>query len=672
MADEKQTLKLDLDSRDFIAGINKASDALGSLASGDKLSGLISQLGIVGKAVGVIIAAGAALKGALDLTLEAEEVAKINRQFEVLAENVGVSANEIRDGLAKAVAGLADDTDVLKAASQAMITLGDASGRMVELMQLARSVTSVMGGDLIENFDKIAMAIGTGNTRILRQIGLNVDAKTAMVEYAKATNQAVAALTENERRQALANAVIEKGRTVLAGTAEDSASATLTLKRIGVEFKQLAETGAILFDRAFGDAIRAGLEKFKSALQSVNLTLRETFGTEAEKASAKSDLLRKRVKDLSDEIAEFEEYAKTVSRSDPYGYSRFVVRQHQINQVREELKKYRAELDALPPEKTGPTEGDSKSVKITEEEAAKKRLIVTKFEADVAALRMQRIDSEIAASDSALEIEQLFQTKKLAISEAAELQIKALKDQAMIDDPARSMDVSMKIEEIERKKVAEILRLEQNLFEQKVLWMEQEARLRARTSEGFAAGFKSAAARASVDVGNFAKLGSLAFSSFQTSAVSALMEIGSGSKSAADAMKGFMFGALADIAEAQGRIMVAKAFLGDFASGAAGAALLVLAGFLRSQARSAPGGVGGGGGAAEPGTGVGQLGGFMPAAPDQSALQDAERSRPKREVTIQIQGHYLDTEGSRRALMEMIRQETDATSFKYVEIGQGA
>lgn len=675
MADEKQTFKIDLDAKEFIASAQRATDALSGIADKAGFEKLIPQLAMIGKSLAVVVAAGAALKGAIELTLEAEAVAKVNRQFEALAENVGLSATEIKEGLSKAVEGLADDTDVLEAASRAMVTLGDAAGRMTEYMELARKTTSVFGGTLLENFEKITMAIGTGNTRLLRQIGLNVDAKAAMVEYARATNQAVAALTESEKRQALANAVLEKGQTILKGTTESTSSATLTLTKIGVEFKQMAETVAVLFERAFGSTIRAGLELFRRSLHSVNNTIKETFGNASEKAEAKADDLRVKIAALTKEVENYEAKLAATKKGTPEWAGNIIILPKLINESKEKLIEYQAELEKISGKSTG-SEGEQKTsvarVQITEEEAARKRLIVTKFEADLAALRMQRIDSELKTSDSAVEMETLFQEKKIAIAQAAELQIKAMKDQALIDDPARSMDLSLKIEEIERKKVSDILALEQNLFERKVLFMEQEAKLRARTSEGFALGFKSAAARASVDVGNFAKLGSLAFNSFSNSAVSALMDIGSGSKTAAQAMKGFMFGALADIAQAQGQIMVAKAFLGDFASGAAGAALLVLAGFLRSQAKGSTGGLGGGGTET---TAVGQLGGFTApafAAPDQSALQASEQAKTKREVTIQIQGHYLDTEGSRRALMDMIRSETDATSFKYVEIGQGA
>jgi hypothetical protein len=44
----------------------------------------------------------------------------------------------------------------------------------------------------------------------------------------------------------------------------------------------------------------------------------------------------------------------------------------------------------------------------------------------------------------------------------------------------------------------------------------------------------------------------------------------------------------------------------------------------------------------------------------------------KRNVVVNIHGNYLETPESRRYLLEMIRQESDATGFTYNQIGYGA
>jgi hypothetical protein len=169
-------------------------------------------------------------------------------------------------------------------------------------------------------------------------------------------------------------------------------------------------------------------------------------------------------------------------------------------------------------------------------------------------------------------------------------------------------------------------------------------------------------------MGNFSKLGQTAFQSFQSNAANAFMELGKGTKDATEVMKSFFLNALADIAQSQGTIMLANIF--NPAAMAAGAGLLVLAGLLRSMAGGG-GGSGGGIGAASPSTVSG--GGAASSTVFDETLSRPELSEPKgREVSLIVQGNYFETEQTKRTLMEMIRSETDATGFSYVQIGQGA
>jgi hypothetical protein len=83
------------------------------------------------------------------------------------------------------------------------------------------------------------------------------------------------------------------------------------------------------------------------------------------------------------------------------------------------------------------------------------------------------------------------------------------------------------------------------------------------------------------------------------------------------------------------------------------------------------GGSGGGIGAASPSTVSG--GGAASSTVFDETLSRPELSEPKgREVSLIVQGNYFETEQTKRTLMEMIRSETDATGFSYVQIGQGA
>jgi len=135
----------------------------------------------------------------------------------------------------------------------------------------------------------------------------------------------------------------------------------------------------------------------------------------------------------------------------------------------------------------------------------------------------------------------------------------------------------------------------------------------------------------------------------------AFKDIGSGAKDAGQAMSDAMAGAIGDMAENQGQLMIA-AGLWPFNPLvlAGGAALMALAGALKGK----------GGGS----SGVSGGGGMAPSTVSSPAPNIAQTEKGK-SVTLQIMGHYMETEQTQRTIMEMIRKESDATDFKYQQIG---
>jgi len=101
--------------------------------------------------------------------------------------------------------------------------------------------------------------------------------------------------------------------------------------------------------------------------------------------------------------------------------------------------------------------------------------------------------------------------------------------------------------------------------------------------------------------------------------------------------------------------------------------LLALSGLLRSAAGGASSSLGASTGGGGGGGGGGGATASTEATPATATdLQNTAAAQgPQKNVTIQVQGNYFETEQTKRTLMEMIRQETDATSFSYVQIPQG-
>jgi hypothetical protein len=140
----------------------------------------------------------------------------------------------------------------------------------------------------------------------------------------------------------------------------------------------------------------------------------------------------------------------------------------------------------------------------------------------------------------------------------------------------------------------------------------------------------------------------------------------------AKAMKAAFLGVIADKAEAEGSALILEGAgmwpIGGYKI-AAGGALVALSSLIRAAA----GGGGGGIGASSSAGGGGGGGETRPPVTETQTrpdIQAAQQAKGK-SVTIAIAGNYFETEQTRRALLGMVRQETDATAFTYQQIPQG-
>lgn len=676
MADEKTTFKLDLDAKQFIEQAMHAKSKLSEIADVEGLQELGKTFLHLGKLAGVVGAAVMAMKVSLDLTVEAEQIKKINSLFKELTTQAGISTEELEEGLKKVGAGLVDDTDLLQIANRAIISMGTNAKALVPILEIARKATTVFGGDLLQNFEALNQAMSTGQVRALKQFGITVDLAGAQAKLAKELGVTVGALTEAEKRQAIMNAAIEAGQKRFASVKLSTDSATSSLKILSATFNDIKETAILFFDRVFGDLTRASIKKFAETMQSVGQSIKQVFGSEADKAAGRMAYLRQEIKFSTAEIDRMNKMAAEDPRfKSPEKQAQLT---KSISHYTERVKTLTAELEKLGGAEKKVAEEGKKTIeaneagkrqarKLTTEEAAKNLMEEAKAMQMIEAANAARIRSEMEIETEASNMTRLFQEQKLGLQEQERAKLMELEAQRQLGMITEQTYQHLRLQ-THAQTIAEIEALELKSNDAKIQAAHNLARVQQKGYEGFKAGFKAASLEASRDVGNFAKLGEVAFTSLNKNARNAFLAFGEGAQSAGEIMRGFMFNAIADIADAQGTEFLTAGIAGlNPAMLAAGGALLALAGFLRSQARGtsamtgAPGAGGGGGG--------------MPAsmaAPDQGALTMAEEKKAKREVTIQIQGHYLDTEGSRRALMEMIRSETDATAFKYVEIGQGA
>ena len=650
---KKETLLLDLDSAEFIKKMLHARGQLEGLGDADNLSGLIKGLTTATKVIGVVGTAALAAKTAFDWTVEGESIRAINYQFENLTKNAGIATEELKEGLKKAADGLVDDTELLKSANKAIVQMGTSAKKLPDVFELARKATAGFGGNLMENFENINRAIATGQTRFLKSIGLTVDADKAYKDYAKSIGRAVSTLTEQEKRQATLNAVIEQGQRAYKGIDVDITKTANTWQQLKTTVSEIGEVLILFFEKTAGPTIRNLLEWMSQFAKSFKTNVTAAFGEGTEQINAKIEVTKGQITSLTNMMLE----AKAGSVEETSLMKQITAAQERLKKLRAALQETKGEAEGLG-EKGGTGKGaeDDKEAKERNEKIQAQE---SAYQKNLLQLRQQRLDAQQNIATNEEQAERVHYEQMGLI--ASEYQQKRdeidLKEQQGI---ITKQQHDAMIEELEGAHVAKMAQMENDLADKKIAAMERVDQSRANADTKLATGMKAASAKAAKEWSGMGKVGERAFNVLAKRAGDAFIAMGEGSQDAGEAMRGFMLGSIADIAEAEGRMLLASVLVNP-AHGAAGAALLVLAGILRSQAKSSKsigGGGEGGGGAAEPSS----------ATPFEEKPDQAEKLQ-KKTMTVNFMGDYLETQETQTRLLDLLRQGSDATDFRYNKIG---
>ena len=250
--------RLSADSAQFTKGLDEArrstetfQNAAGNLNKGLLAVGLASStaaIALIG--FGVKSFRAAAQVEELDIALQA--IGKSSRYgYAQLAETV----TQIREvGITSAAAQRA----VIKLA-QSNVDLADAQ-RLATVAQNLSVTASVNSADALQS---LIFAITTGQTRMLRQIGITAGATEAYAMYAKTIGKSANELTMAERRQAVLNLVLKEGVKVTGAYALAMQSPSKALKEMSDVTNDLqVAVGKRLLD-SFSKVIMATFELYR-------------------------------------------------------------------------------------------------------------------------------------------------------------------------------------------------------------------------------------------------------------------------------------------------------------------------------------------------------------------------------------------------------------------------
>ena len=257
--------RLSADSAQFTQGMDKAVKSANQFQqASSKLQTSLNAIGIAsGAAIAGLIAFGvksfkaAAEVERLDLALEAVG-ASSGKGYQALKET---SDSMRRLGIQAAVA----QQTTLKFA-QSNIDLSKATA----LATTAQDLSVASNTSAEQALQSVTFAVTTGNTRVLRQIGITTGASDAYERYARSIGKAAKDLTMAERRQAVVNLVLKEG-TKAAGAyalALESPAKLITLFGDLHNELQVAMGGALV--KGFGPIIKSAFKFEKTIIDSIS------------------------------------------------------------------------------------------------------------------------------------------------------------------------------------------------------------------------------------------------------------------------------------------------------------------------------------------------------------------------------------------------------------------
>jgi hypothetical protein len=208
-AGQLRSLKQELQGVNQFAGVAKAG-----------LAGMAAAIG-----VGQVVELSKAM---MDLGRQGAQVQRLGAAFDQLARQAGSSGQQMLAALREASNGAIADEDLMLAANRAML-LGVAASAddMARLLDVASVRARAMGMSVGAAFNDIVTGIGRQSPLILDNLGITVDVAKANEVYAAAVGKTAAALTDQERKQALVNAVLSQSAGLVAqnkGSANDLAT----------------------------------------------------------------------------------------------------------------------------------------------------------------------------------------------------------------------------------------------------------------------------------------------------------------------------------------------------------------------------------------------------------------------------------------------------------------
>ena len=216
------------------------------------MGGLDSVMALGGAAVG--------LAGVVELTQALWDLGEAGASFQelsdasmALGDAFGVNARQMLNAMRTAAGGTISDANLMLTANRAIVTgITKNADTMASLLEEARAHADAFGLSSTDAFNTLVTGISNAAPRMLKQLGYTIDLAAANEEYARSIGVASDALTEQQQRQAILNAVqAQSGRIPSIDSAADS------FERLDASLTNLRDALGVLFGPAIATIAQA-------------------------------------------------------------------------------------------------------------------------------------------------------------------------------------------------------------------------------------------------------------------------------------------------------------------------------------------------------------------------------------------------------------------------------
>lgn len=605
--------------------------------------------------------AGSAINTALNFVIQGEREIKLDRRFKALAQQAGVAADVIKNDLKTATAGLIDETRLLEIGSEAFIKLGANAKALPQILELARKTYVAFGGDIVENADKITQAIFTGQTRQLRGLGLLVDTEKVYKEYARTLGTVPALLSEQQKQQALLNAVLEKGQTQFKNIKVESDGAESSFKKLKTATTELLDALSIKTAQQ-SSGFFAGLSNL--ATSAINSFTQAINKSPIDKAKERISELQDRLKLAQATLDASQNSYSAYGRGSEAFFNR---QKRNIEALKNEIAKYQAQVTTATQQqqklqeetkKAAEAAGTGGGVDTTSDEfLRRKQELVMKIQELNGQLRQSEVQlaqDELTRKQNSANLDALYYQQKLQAAEMYNQQKATLEkfyaDNGINDELLRQQGREV----LEQAHLNRMLQLQMNYEAQKKTIFDESNTQALTVGESFKSvmeGIDEQAKETSVNAAkNFKNLGRSMLTSVGQASANAFAAFGQAVAEGGNALEAFgksLLNSLGQMAIQMGSMFILQGIAYTYAGIAngppliaAGAALAVIGGVLAASGGAGPRDVSGGGGTA--GVGIGSVADNDNGINDPIPFEDTEAQTPQTAVSVTINGNVLD------------------------------